>query len=106
MRLRNSDMRGGSHADTRLDHAADHAFDLVHGGYVSDVYRARYAAGLHELDVDDIRGAHANEVDHLRRPEDAFVRHDWRVHAFGNVLHAFQIVGLHRLLDELHSHTC
>ena len=39
-----------------------------------------------------------------RRPEHALVRHDRRVHALGDVFHAFEVLRLHRLLDQFHAH--
>src|SRR5690242_1877337 len=46
VRLGHGDVRGRRDADARLDHAADHALDLVHGRDVGDVQRAGDATGL------------------------------------------------------------
>src|SRR5688572_14067903 len=94
----------GRHADAGFEHAADHAVDAVHRGDVCDADRVGDAAGLHQLDVDDVGGTHADQLDHLHRPEHALVGHDRRVHALGDVAHAFEVVGLDRLFDQLQAY--
>src|SRR5207342_1668606 len=91
--------RGGD-ADAGLQHAADHAVDAVQRGDVGDLDRIGQAAGLHQLDVDDVGRAHADQLDDLRGAEHALVGHDRRGHALGDVAQAFQVVRLHRLFDE------
>ncbi len=97
-------MHGRGHADAGLDHAADHAFHPVHRGDVGDADGVGDAAGLHQLDVDDVGGAHLDQVDHLGRAEYAFVGHHRRVHAVGDVLQSVQVAGLHRLFQQFQHH--
>jgi hypothetical protein len=94
----------GRDADAGLDHAADHAFHAVHRGDVGDAHRVGDAAGLHQLDVDDVRGALPDQFDHLGRAEHAFVRHHRRVDALGDVLQTGEVVRAHRLLQQFEMH--
>src|SRR5690606_27916259 len=100
VRFSDRDMDRGGDTDACLQHAAYHAFDSVHRRDVGNPDRVGDAAGLHELDIDDVRRAHADQFDHLGRAEDALVGHDRGVHAFGDVLHAVQVLRLDRLLDQ------
>src|SRR5690606_4279944 len=86
IRLRRGQVHGGGDADAGLDHAADHAFHAVQRGDVGDAHGVGNAAGLHQLDVDDVGGAFLDKLDHLPRPEHALVGHHRRVHAFGDEL--------------------
>ncbi len=89
------------HADAALEHATDHAFDAVKRRDIRDVNGARDAAGLHELDIDDVGSSHSDQLDHLRRTEHALVRHDRRVHPLGDVSQTIQVLSFDRLLDQL-----
>src|SRR5690606_4319381 len=92
--------RGGN-ADRGLDHAADHAVHAVPLGDVGDADGIGDAAGLHQLDVDDVGGATLDQVDHLGGAEHAFVGHHRRVHALGDVFQALDVARGHRLLQQL-----
>src|SRR5690606_18356876 len=102
--LGHGQVHGGGHADGGFDHAADHAVDAVDGGDVGDAHGVGDAAGLHQLDVDDVGGAALDQVDHLGRAEHAFVGHDRRVDPLGDVLQALDVARRHRLLQQLQVH--
>src|SRR5690606_17728706 len=98
--LGNGQVHGRAHADARLQHAADHAVDAVHAADVGDAHGIGNAAGLHQLDVDDVRRAHPDQLDDLHRAEHALVGHHRSMHALGHVAQPFQVVRLDRLLDQ------
>src|SRR4030095_16854309 len=104
VRLCHRHVHGRGDADAGLEHAADHALDLVHRRDVGNAYRIGDAAGLHQLDVDDVGRAHADQLDDLGGTEHAFVGHDRRVHAFWDVFHAVQVLRLDRLFDQFETH--
>src|SRR5581483_4047302 len=81
--------------------AADHAFHVVHGGDVGNADGVGDAAGFHQLDIDDVGGAQADQFDHFHRPEHALVGHYRCMHTLGDVAHAGQVARLDRLLDQL-----
>src|SRR5690554_395586 len=62
IRLGHRHVHSGRHADASFDHAADHALDPVQRGDVGDPDGVGDAAGLHQLDVDDVRGLLAQQV--------------------------------------------
>src|SRR5690606_11023346 len=101
VRLRHRQVHGCGHADTGFKHAADHAVDPVQAANIGDLDRVGNATGLHQLDVDDVGGAHADQLHHLARAEHAFVGHHRGVHALGDVAEAGQVVRLDRLFDQL-----
>ncbi|KAG0919724.1 hypothetical protein G6F31_021002 [Rhizopus arrhizus] len=77
----------GGHADARLDHAADHARHTVDAGDVGNADRVGQAAGLHQLDVDDVGRTLLDQVHHLAWAEHTLVGHHRRVDAVGDVHH-------------------
>ena len=88
------------HADARFEHAADHAVHPVERGEIGGEDGAGQPAGLHQLDVDDVGGAHSHQVQHFLRPEHAFIGHHRGVDALGDVLEALEVACLHRLFEQ------
>src|SRR5690606_4871212 len=99
--LGHGQVHGRAHADAGLQHATDHAVDAVHAADVGDAHGVGNAAGLHQLDVDDVRRAHPDQLDDLHRAEHALVGHHRSMHALGDVAQPLQVVRLDRLLDQL-----
>ena len=93
-------MHGGVHADLGFQHAADHALHAVHLGGRCDLEGVVQAAALHQLDVHEVCGSHLHDGQCVLRGEHALVGQHRHIGALGNILQAFKIVGLDRLLHE------
>ena len=66
-----------------------------------DLERIQDAAGLHELDDEDVAGAGLGGGQRLARAADALVERDRHVHAGAHEARRLEVVHAHRLLDEL-----
>ena len=93
-------MHGGIHADLGFQHTADHALHAVHLGSGCDLEGVVQAAALHQLDVHEVCGSHLHDGQCVLRGEHALVGQHRHIGALGNILQAFKIVGLDRLLHE------
>ena len=66
-----------------------------------DLQRVEDAAGLHELDDEDVAGAGLDAGERLARTAHRLVERDRHVDALAHPARRLEIVDAHRLLDEL-----
>ena len=73
------------HTDTAFEHATYHALHIIERADIGNFDGIGYAAGFHQLDIDNIGGAHFNQLYHFARAKTALIGHNRGVHPLGNV---------------------
>ena len=94
-------MRRRTHRQLGFQHTADHAFHTVHLGQAADLQRLPNAAGLHQLDVEQVGRTGADDLGCIFGRKHAFIRKNRRIYSFCDGAHAVQVVRGHRLLHKV-----
>lgn len=98
-------MNAGAYRNLALQHAADHAFYSKLIRSVADPHSLVDAAGLHELDVDEIRAFFLHQTNRILIGENALVCQNRSLHLGGHILHTLEIVIGNGLLHEFDAKT-